>query len=631
LPVFTLEAQEGRLFRPLAFTKTFAMAASSVLAITIIPVLMALLVRGGIRPEHKNPLSRFFIWAYQPLIHFVLRYPKIVILVAILTTAVTILPYQRLGSEFIPPLYEGDFLWMPTTDPGISITKARELLQQTNKVIRQFPEVDHTFGKIGRAQTSTDPAPLSMLETTIMLKPPEQWPRKTIRRFYSDWPLPNTVRGWLRDLWPETGPARTPAELDRAINDAIRFPGLTNASMEGPIKIRLDMLTTGIRAPVGIKISGPDLVTLQQVAQEVAQVMESLPGTLSAYPDKSYGGNYLDFDIDREEAARYGLTVGDIQDVIMTAIGGMNVTQTVEGLERYPVNVRYQAEFRDDPEKLGRVLVPTPRGEQIPLDQVARLEIKKGPPAIKSEDARLNAWIQVSIREDEVDLGSYVATAKRAVAENVELPTGYSMRWSGRYEYMERAQKRLMLVLPLTLLIIFVLLYVHFKSLAEVLIVLLAIPFSLVGGVWLMYALDYNLSVAAAVGFIALAGLAAETGIVMLAYLDEVYQRRKREGRLNTVSDLYDGIIEGAVLRVRPKLMTVATTVIGLLPVMIGNVFESGSQVMQRIAAPMVGGLLSATVLTLLILPAIYMIWKGAELRRTIRREQAVKAAAAEA
>jgi Cu(I)/Ag(I) efflux system membrane protein CusA/SilA len=627
LPVFTLQAQEGRLFRPLAFTKTFAMAASSVLAITIIPVLMALLVRGKIRSEERNPLSRFFIWAYQPFIHFVLRYPKTVILAALLITVVTVIPFQRLGGEFIPPLYEGDFLWMPTTDPGISITKARELLQQTNKIIKQFPEVHHTFGKIGRATTSTDPAPLSMIETTIMLRPADEWPQQEIPRFYSDWPLPETVRGWLHHIWPETRPARTPAELDRAINDAIRFPGLTNAGMEGPIKIRLDMLTTGIRAPVGIKLAGPDLVTLQEVAQQVAQVVETLPGTLSAYPDKSYGGNYLDFEIDRVEAARYGLTVGDVQDVIMTAIGGMNITQTVEGLERYPVNVRYQPELRDDPEKLGRVLVPTPAGQHIPLSQVARLDIEKGPPAIKSENARLNAWIQVSIREDEVDMGTYVQRAKEAVAENVDLPSGYSIRWSGRYEYMDRARQRLMLVLPLTLLIIFFLLYLHFRSLAEVLIVLLAIPFSLVGGVWLMYVLDYNLSVAVAVGFIALAGLAAETGIVMLAYLDEVYERRVREGRMQTLTDLYDGIIEGAVLRVRPKLMTVATTVIALLPVMIGDVFQSGSQVMQRIAAPMVGGLLSATVLTLLILPAIYMVWKGFLLRRQIRRRFAREAA----
>jgi len=416
--------------------------------------------------------------------------------------------------------------------------------------------------------------------------------------------------------------------LDRAINDAIQFPGLTNAGMEGPIKIRLDMLTTGIRAPVGIKLAGPDLVVLQDLAQQVAQAVETIPGTISAYPDKSFGGNYLDFKIDRIEAARYGLTVGDVQDVIMTAIGGMNITQTVEGLERYPVNLRYKPELRDDPRKLARVLVPTPRGEHIPLGQLAELQIKKGPPAIKSENSRLNAWIQVSIREDEVDLGTYVELAKQVVSEQIEIPVGYSIKWSGRYEYMERAQQRLLLVVPFTLLIIFFLLYIHFKNVIEVLIVLLTIPFSLVGGVWLMYALGYNMSVAVAVGFIALAGLAAETGIVMLAYLDEAYKRRKAEGQLATLSDLYDGIIEGAVLRVRPKLMTVATTVIGLLPVMVGNVFESGSQVMQRIAAPMVGGLLSATVLTLLIIPAIYMVWKGFLLKREIRHEYRQRATA---
>jgi Cu(I)/Ag(I) efflux system membrane protein CusA/SilA len=620
LPVFALQAQEGRLFRPLAYTKTFAMAAAAILAITVIPVLMALLVRGSIRPEHKNPISRFFIWAYHPFIHFVLRFPKTVILAAILVTAATWPPFQRLGNEFIPPLYEGDFLWMPTTDPGISITKSKELLQQTNKIIKQFPEVHHTFAKIGRAETSTDPAPLSMIETTIMLKPPQDWPQQEVKRFYSSWPLPERVHEWLRHFWPESVPARSPGELDRAINDAIQFPGLTNAGMEGPIKIRLDMLTTGIRAPVGIKLSGPDLVTLQDLAQQVAQAVEAVPGTLSAYPDKSFGGNYLDFKIDRVEAARYGLTVGDVQDVIMTAIGGMNITQTVEGLERYPVNLRYKPELRDDPQKLARVLVPTPRGEHIPLGQLTHLQIKKGPPAIKSENARPNAWIQVSIREDEVDLGTYVRLAKQAVTEQIELPSGYGIKWSGRYEYMERAQQRLLLVVPLTLLIIFFLLYIHFKNVTEVLIVLLTIPFSLVGSVWLMYILGYNMSVAAAVGFIALAGLAAETGIVMLAYLDEVYNRRMAEGRLGTLNDLYDGIIEGAVLRVRPKLMTVATTIIALLPIMAGNVFEPGSQVMQRIAAPMVGGLISATALTLLIIPAIYMVWKSSGLKREIRR-----------
>jgi Cu(I)/Ag(I) efflux system membrane protein CusA/SilA len=621
LPVFTLQAQEGRLFRPLAYTKTFAMAAAALLAITIIPVLMSYLVRGKIRSERRNPLSRFFIWVYRPFIHLVLRFPKSVVLVALLVTAVTWVPYKRLGGEFIPPLFEGDFLWMPTTDPGVSITKSRELLQQTNKIIKRFPEVQHSFAKIGRAETSTDPAPLSMIETTILLKPAEDWPQRPVERFYSGWPLPAGLHGWLARLWPETAPARTPAELDRAINDAIDFPGLTNAGMEGPIKVRLDMLTTGIRAPLGIKLGGPDLVVLQELAQQVAQVIETLPGTLSAYPDKSFGGNYLDFAIDRGEAARYGLTVGDVQDVIMTAIGGMNITETVEGLERYPVNLRYQPELRDDPDKLARVLVPTPRGEHIPLGQLARLEIKKGPPAIKSENSRLNAWIQVSIRKDEVDLGTYVKQAKQIVARQIELPPGYSLKWSGRYEYMERARRQLALVVPLTLVIIFFLLYLHFRNMIEVLIVLLTIPFSLVGGVWLMYVLDYNMSVAVAVGFIALAGLAAETGIVMLAYLDEVYRRKTREGSLRTMSDLYQGIVEGAVLRVRPKLMTVATTIIGLLPVMMGDVFESGSQVMQRIAAPMVGGLISATVLTLLIIPAIYMIWRGAEVRRSIRAD----------
>jgi Cu(I)/Ag(I) efflux system membrane protein CusA/SilA len=620
LPVFTLQAQEGRLFRPLAFTKTFAMAAASLLAITIIPVLMALLIRGRIRPERRNPLSRVCIAAYRPFLQLVLRFPKSAIVAALLVLAVTLVPLQRLGSEFIPPLYEGDFLWMPTTDPGISITKSRELLQQTNKIIKRFPEVRHTFGKIGRAQTSTDPAPLSMIESTIMLKPPGDWPQRPVERFYSDWPLPQAIRGWLGRAWPESVPARSPAELDRAINDAIRFPGLTNAGMEGPIKIRLDMLTTGIRAPVGVKIAGPELATLEKLAQEVAQVVETLPGTLSAYADRPFGGNYLDFEIDRGEAARHGLTVGDIQDVIMTAIGGMNITRTVEGPERYPVNLRYKPELRDDPEKLSRVLVPTPRGEQIPLGQLTRLRIRKGPASLKSENSRLNAWVQLSIREDEVDLGTYVARARRAVADRVALPAGYSIKWSGRYEYMERARQRLALVLPLTLLIIFFLLYLHFKNLMEVLIVLLVIPFSLVGGVWLMYWLGYNMSVAVAVGFIALAGLATETGIVMLAYLDDAYLRRKRESRLRTMKELYDGIIEGAVLRVRPKLMTVTTTIIALLPVMIGNVFDSGSQVMQRIAAPMVGGLVSATVLTLLIIPAIYMIWKGSSLKREIRR-----------
>lgn len=614
LPVFTLQAQEGRLFRPLAFTKTFAMAGSAVLAITIIPVLMTFFIRGKIPTEQKNPLSRFFIWAYHPFIEFVLRFPKTVILIAVLTTAVTWLPFQRLGSEFMPPLYEGDFLWMPTTDPGISITKAREVVQQTDKIIAGFPEVHHVFGKVGRAETATDPAPLSMLETTIMLRPADEWPQEKRKRWFSELPLPAWIKKQLGHVWPEHAPAMTPDELDQAINDAIRFPGLTNASMEGPIKIRLDMLSTGIRSAVGIKIAGPDLKVLQSVASEVANVLRNVTGTVSAYPDKSFGGYYLDIDIDRDKAARYGLNVQDVQDIIRSAIGGMNISETVEGLERYPVNLRYERAFRGDPEALGNVLVPTPRGEHIPLKQVASLRLMQGPPAIKSENARLNAWIQVNIRG--IDLGTYVKMARKEVAEKVKLPAGYTLKWSGRFEYMERAQERLKIVVPLTLAIIFFLLYVHFGNIAETLIVLLTIPFAVVGGVWLMYFLGYNMSIAVAVGYIALAGLAVETGIVMLVYLDEVLERHKKEGRLNSIQDIYEAIIEGAVMRVRPKLMTVATTLIGLLPIMVGDVFESGSSVMQRIAAPMVGGLITSMILTLLIIPAIYMVWKSWAFRR---------------
>ena len=621
LPIFALQAQEGRLFRPLAYTKTFAMAAAAILAITVIPVLMTVFIRGRIRPETSNPVNRFFLWIYRPFLEICLHFPKTVILVAVLVTVVAWFPFQMLGGEFIPPLFEGDFLYMPTTDPGISITKSKEVLQQTNKIIKQFPEVRYTLGKIGRAETSTDPAPLSMIETTINLYPPDQWPQREVERFYSDWPLPGWLRDGLGHFWPESVPWRTPAELDRAINEAIQFPGLTTPGMEGPIKVRLDMLATGIRAPVGIKIAGTDLERLQEIAQQVAQVVGRLPGTLSAYADKPFGGNYFDLEIDRREASRYGLTVGDVQDVIMTAIGGMNITETVEGLERYPVNLRYLPELRDDPDKLLQVLVATPRGEHIPLGQLARLQIKKGPPSIKSENARLNAWVQVSIREDEVDLATYVRRAKQAVAEEIILPAGYRLKWSGRFEYMERAQQRMQFVVPLTFVIILILLYLHFRNLTEVFIVLLTIPFALVGGVWLMYLLGYNLSVATLVGFIALAGLAAETGIIMLVYLDEVWDRRVAQGRMRSMKDLYQAIMEGALLRVRPKLMTVGTTLIGLMPVMMGNPFESGSQVMQRIAAPMVGGLVSSALLTLLIIPAVYMIWKGSHIRREVRRE----------
>ena len=591
LPVFSLQAQEGRLFSPLAYTKTFAMAASSVLAITIIPVLMFFFVRGKIRSEQKNPISRFFIKIYRPFINFVLRFRWLTVGLAVVILLITLIPYSKLGSEFMPPLNEGDLLYMPTTYPGISITKAKELLQQTDKIIKSFPEVYHVFGKIGRAETATDPAPLTMIETTIMLKDPKEWrPGMTIEKLID--------------------------ELDAAI----QIPGLTNA-WTMPIRTRIDMLSTGIKTPVGIKLMGANLDTLSELGQRIEAVVRRIPGTLSVYSERVTGGNYFDFQIKREEAARYGLTVGDVQEVIMSAIGGMNVTSTVEGLERYPVNVRYSRELRDNLTALKRVLIATPSGAQIPIYQVAGISIHKGPAAIKSENARRTAWIYVDLKN--IDVGTYVKRAKQIVYDEVKLPPGYSLVWSGQYEYMERAARRLNFVVPLTILIIFLLLYFHFKNLAESLIVMLSLPFALIGGVWLMFFSGYNMSVAVAVGFIALAGLAAETGVVMLVYLDDAFQHFKAEGRMNSWIDLKQAISEGAVERVRPKLMTVATTLMGLLPVMIGT--ATGSQVMKRIAAPMVGGLISSTILTLIIIPAIYALWKRFSLRKVFAQDEKIE------
>ncbi len=577
LPVLTLEAQEGRLFKPLAYTKTFAMAASAFLAVTIVPVLMGFLIRGKIMPERKNPISRFLIWVYRPMIRGVLRFPKSTILVATLVLGFSFFPLSRIGSEFMPPLYEGDLLYMPTTDPGISITKAREVLQQTDKIIRQFPEVEQVFGKVGRAETATDPAPLSMIETTITLKPESEW----------------------RD-------GMTPDKLVEELNAAIQFPGLTNA-WTMPIKTRIDMLSTGIKTPVGIKIMGDDLNILSDLAQETANIVRGVSGTLSVFPEKTVGGNYLDFRIKREEAMRYGLNVGDVQDIIKTAIGGMNVTQTVEGLERYPVNVRYSRELRDNIESLRRVLISTPHGAQIPMSQVAEIEIKKGPPGIKSENARKTAWVYVDIKN--VDVGTYVERAQQAVSAQIDLPPGYSIVWSGQYEYMQRAKQRLQIIIPVTLAIIFLLLYMNFKSIKESLLVMLSLPFALIGGVWLMYVLDYDFSVAVGVGFIALAGVAAETGVVMLIYLDQAFARWRARNEMQHQKHLFGAIIEGAVERVRPKLMTVISTMAGLLPIMWGA--GAGSDVMKRIAAPMVGGMVSSTILTLIVIPAIYFLWKG--------------------
>jgi Cu(I)/Ag(I) efflux system membrane protein CusA/SilA len=584
VPVFSLQAQEGRLFSPLAFTKTYAMAGAALLSITVVPLFMLWMIRGKIMPEHKNPINRFLLWAYTPIIHWVLRRKALVVVAALVVCAVTVIPYMRIGSEFMPPLNEGDLLYMPTTLPGISITKAREILQQTDRMIRTVPEVHHVFGKIGRAETATDPAPISMIETTIMLKPVDEW-----------------------------RPGMTIQKLIKELDETVRLPGVTNA-WTMPIKTRIDMLATGIKTPVGIKVAGPDLTVLQELSVEIEGVLKDVPGTLSVYAERVVGGNYLDFDIDRHEIARYGLTIGDVQDVIQSAIGGMNVTTTIEGRERYPVNLRYSRELRDSIAALRRVLVPTPSGAHVPLEQLVALEIRKGPPSIKSENARLNAWIYVDL--EGIDVGTYVANAKQVLAREFTLPAGYSLVWSGQYEYMERAAERLQIVVPVALVIIFLLLYLNFRKVSDSLIVMLSLPFSLVGGIWLLWLLDYEMSVAVGVGFIALAGVAAETGVVMLIFLEEAVARYKREGRLNTRRDLEAAIFEGAVLRVRPKMMTVTAIMAGLLPIMWGS--GTGSETMRRIAAPMVGGMVSATVLTLVVIPVVFEWVRGWQLDKAI-------------
>jgi len=573
LPVFTLQAQEGRLFAPLAFTKTYAMAAAALLAITLVPVLMGYFIRGKILPEAKNPVNRFLHFIHAPILTISIRWRWLTLGVAALMLVVTIYPLTKLGSEFMPPLDEGDILYMPTTYPGISITKVKEMLQQTDKILYSFPEVEHVFGKAGRAETATDPAPLSMLETTIKLKPRSDWP----------------------------DPSKTTKELMNEMDAAIRFPGLANA-WTMPIKTRIDMLSTGIKTPIGIKVSGPDLQVLENVAADIEQTLKQLPDTLSAFGDKAAGGYYLDFDINREEAGRYGLTVGDVQDIIQIAIGGMNITQTVEGLERYPVSLRYPRELRDNLEQLNRVLVPTPSGAQIPLSLVADLKLRRGAPVIKSENSRPNAWIYVDITTS--DIGGYVAQAKKLVSEQVEIPPGYTLVWSGQFEYMERAAKRLQIVVPLTLLIIFLLLFFNFRNVSAPLVVMLSIPFGLIGGFWLVYLLGFNLSVAVVVGFIALAGVAAEIGVLVLTFIDQAIAELRREREVLTAADIMQAVHKGTSERVRPIVMTATAITAGLLPIMWGS--GTGSEVMQRIAAPMVGGMVSVTVLSLLVLPVIY-------------------------
>jgi len=573
MPVFALQSQEGRLFGPLAYTKTFAMGASSLLAITMIPVLMFYFIRGRVLSEQRNPLSKFFIRVYNPIIRWALRYPLLIVGISAMILLGTLYPWSKLGSEFMPALNEGDLLYMPTTPPGISPMKARELLQQTDKIIKTFPEVEHVFGKVGRAETATDPAPMSMIETTIVLQQDK-----------SKW-----------------RPGVTMDSLIQELDGAIRFPGVTN-SWTMPIRTRIDMLSTGIKTPVGIKIMGDDLDVLNSLGKRIEAVIKGVPGTTSAYSERVVGGRYIDVNIDREKAARYGLRIEPIEDVITSALGGMNVSYTVEGNARYPINIRYPREKRDDLESLGRVRVPTPMGYTVPLEQVATIKIVDGPPMIRTENAVKSLWVYVDIRG--VDVGTYVKQAKEIVDNHLKMPEGYSLVWSGQFEYMERVAARMKLLIPLTILIIFFLLYMHFKSIGLSLLLMVPLPFALVGGIWLMYILHFHLSVAVAVGMIAMAGIAAETGIVMTVYLEEAYHRFHREGRMVTRDDLKESIREGAVERVRPKLMTVGTTLIGLLPIMFGT--GTGNEVMDRIAAPMVGGLITSTLHVLILIPVIH-------------------------
>lgn len=586
VPVFALEGQEGKMFSPLAYTKTYAMAAAAGLAITLVPVLMGYFIRGKVLPEHKNPVNKALIGLYRPMLNLSLRYPKTMIIIALGLLGSAYYPTSKLGSEFIPPLDEGDLMYMPTTYPGISIGKARELLQQTNKLIKTVPEVETVWGKIGRAETATDPAPLTMIETTIQLKP--------------------------RDEWRE---GVTTESLRKEFDDLVQFPGLTNAWVM-PIKTRIDMLATGIKTPIGIKIAGPELSVIEEIGANLEPILNDIAGTVSVYAERVAGGRYVTIDIKRLAAARYGLNVSDVQQVISTAVGGMNVGETVEGLERYPINVRYPQDYRNSVVKLQNLPLVTPAGARIALADVADIRYEDGPPMIKTENARPNGWVFVDIAER--DLGSYVSEAQQVVAEKLVLPAGYSLAWSGQYEYMERAKQRLGVVIPITLAIIMLLLYLSFRRVGEVLVIMGTLPLAMVGGLWLMHYLGYNFSIAVGVGFIALAGVAVEIGVIMLVYLNQAWHGRKLSAEQDrtplTADMLTEAIREGAGLRVRPVMMTVLTVIIGLIPIMYGS--GTGSEVMQRIAAPMIGGMASALLLTLLVLPAIYKLWKSKEIKQ---------------
>lgn len=580
LPVFTLQAQEGKLFAPLAYTKTYAMAAAAILSITLVPVLMGYFVSGKIHAERDNPINRFLHTVYKPVINAILKAPKLILIIAIIVVVIGFWPLSRLGGEFMPELDEGDLLYMPTTFPGISIGKAQQILQQTDKLIATVPEIKTVFGKIGRAETATDPAPLSMLETTIQFKPKREW------------------RSGMNM-----------EKIREELESRIKLPGLSNAWVM-PIRTRIDMLATGIKTPVGIKIAGPDLNVIQSIGQQVEQVLNKIPGTTSAFAERVASARYIEIDINRINAARYGLNIEDIQEIVETAIGGMNVTQTIEGRERYPVNLRYPRDIRDSLDKLRMLPIVTLSGATIPLSEIADIKITEGPDMIRSENARLNGWVYVDIAGR--DLGSYVHEAQEKVNEQIKLPAGYSITWAGQYEYLQRAKERLNLVIPFTLAIIILLLFLNFRRLSDVIIILITLPLALVGGVWLLYLLGYNLSVAVGIGFIALAGVAAETGVIMLVFLNQAFAKREQQAieqkRSLSLQELHDSVTEGALLRLRPKIMTVSAIIGGLLPIMfLGG---TGSEVMRRIAAPMVGGMISATLLTLVVIPAVFLIWK---------------------
>jgi Cu(I)/Ag(I) efflux system membrane protein CusA/SilA len=573
VPVFTLEAQEGRMFSPLAYTKTYAMAAAAILAITLVPVLMGYFVRGKIVPEHKNPINRLLIAGYRPLLTKVLQFPKTTIACSMVILVIGFWPVSQIGSEFIPPLDEGDLMYMPTTYAAVSISEARDILQQTNKLIKTIPEVHTVFGKVGRADTATDPAPLTMIETFIQMKPKNQWRE-----------------------------GMTSESLIAELNQTVNFPGLTNAWVM-PIKTRIDMLATGIKTPVGIKIGGPDLNVIQDIGQMIEKVLSNVQGTASVYAERVSGGRYITIDINRLNAARYGLNIADVQAFIASAVGGMNLTTSVEGLERYPVQVRFPQSYRDSPEQLRRLPFVTPSGAHIALGEIADITIVDGPPGIKSENARPNGWVYIDI--DNIDIGHYVNTAMQVVSDNIDLPTGYSLTWSGQYEYMERAKAKLTYVIPLTLAIIVVLLYASFRRIAHVAMIIGTLPFALIGGIWLLYLEGFNFSVAVGVGFIALAGVAVEIGIIMLTYLDSKFTEL---GNKFTSEQLRQAVLTGSEMRIRPVMMTSTSIIFGLLPVMYGT--GTGSEVMSRIAAPMVGGMVSALILTLIVLPAVYFVWR---------------------